>query len=380
MKSMRGVVVLAVLAIGMLIPSSVFADVAVEETPSGGQKTARTAPTVKCEPIKGNPELEKAAKEKPPPEAPPGAPPLEKKSASEGSCPSGTLGVTQPETHARHSTSPPPVGAENMFAAPFAAASSAAEGYYYVGDIWWPPAKKPWVGLTYKTEFSDPVVPPNAEFEAHSISQLSVGGGGSGQYSFELGWIKELKDQEEGYKGARPFFFVNPDKYGPLSCYDCGLILAEGAKEPFHSHYYASDGSPESRDVNGNSPATFVVVFAVKQYKGAWWIYFNSEWVGRVSDENWGKHFTKVKEAQVYGEVADTPNAPVTPMGNGNKGGCTCAAGAYAAIVGVKSEKASEGPIWTQVKFHDPLENVSWPQRYTAGNFSSERTFYHFGG
>ncbi len=264
---------------------------------------------------------------------------------------------------------------------PLSEKTPAEEGYYYVGDIW----EQAKIGtMIYASQLSSPVVPEGAAPGAHTVSQLALVGGGKGQYTIENGWIKELQDQTEGYKGSRPFFFINPDNYGPLSCYDCGLVLAEGVTEnPYEKHYRPTDGSAESECGVGTEivkPCSETVGFEVKQYKGAWWLKFGSKWIGRVSDEMYGNHFKTGNEQQVYGEVYDTPNAPTTPMGNGNKGSCTCATMAKAPGLGFKATAKEPEPLLTTAFFHNPIRNISWPQRYTAGNFSELRDSYHFGG
>jgi Neprosin len=366
----------------LAIPTSAMADDVgpVAEPPPPGHRLAQRGYV--CEQIKGDAALETAATETPPPSGPNGEK-LTRQSAP-SACPAGMLGVTTALTGARKTrrASMPDESPEVGLASPLLPpTTSAEEGYYYVGDIW----EKAKIGdMNYKSQLSAPVVPATAAKGAHSISQLALVGGGKGQYSIETGWIKELKDQEEGFKSPRPFFFVNPDAYGELSCYDCGLILAEGVTEnPYEQHYKPTDGSPESECHKGTEvikPCSLAVGFTVKQYKGAWWLWYGTQWVGRVSDEAWGKHFTTGKEEQVYGEVFDTPNNPTTPMGNGNKGGCTCATEAYAPALGFKATAKEPEPILSQETFHNPIMNVSWPQRYTAGNFNEGRTTYHFGG
>jgi hypothetical protein len=367
--------------VALLVPASAFADgeAAIEPGPPGSASAPRG---YVCQTIKGNAELERAATETPPPYGPEGQRLAPRSGPS--ACPAGMLGVTTARSGARK-TRRAFMSGESLggsAASPASEKKSSEEGYFYVGDIW-ETAK---IGdMLYKSQFSSPVIPTTAAKGAHTISQLALVGGGKGQYSIEMGWTKELKDQEEGYKGARPFFFVNPDNYGPLSCYDCGLVLAEGVTEnPFEKHYHSTDGSPESECAGGIKPCSVAEPFWVKQYKGAWWLFFNNppsgQWVGRVSDAMWGKHFLTGNEEQVYGEVFDTPNAPTTPMGNGNKGGCTCATEAYAPRVGFNATAKEPEPVLVQETFHNPILNVSWPQRYTSGNFNGGRTTYHFGG
>ena len=259
------------------------------------------------------------------------------------------------------------------------------ENYFYVGDIW---QKKKIGYISYKTQLSHANVPSGSAAGAHSISQFALIGGSKDRFSIEAGWIMERKDIEEGWGGPKTFFFVNPDNWeGINDCYDCGLVLAEGVTEsPFGKHFAPTDGSPGSKcTIEGKveEPCKGLIRFATKQYKGAWWLWYagnGGEWVGRVSDEMWGKHFTTATVEQGYGEVYDTPGAPTTSMGNGNKGGCTCATEAQAVELGPKATAKVPEPALTQEKFHNPIENESYPVKYTAGNFNASRTTFHFGG
>ena len=66
--------------------------------------------------------------------------------------------------------------------------------------------------------------------------------------------------------------------------------------------------------------------------------------------------------------------------GNGNKGSCTCATEARAVELGPKATAKVPEPILSQENFHNPIENESYPAKYTGGNFDTNRWTFHFGG
>lgn len=339
------------LLVSLAFPASAFAELpeaspVQEPAPVGSVLQAKG---FVCETIAGDPALETAAEETPPPVGPEGQT-LKPSKTTPSACPKGMLAVTTarpgPRKTRRMSMS------EETLSSGLSPQLVNPEYYYYVGDIW----QKAKIGyVSYLTQLSGPTVPAGSAAGAHSISQFALVGGGRHQYSIEAGWIVERKDTEEGWLGPQAFFFVNPDNYGELSCYNCGLVLAEGVTEsPFGKHYKRTDGTSGSECIKEGksiSPCSVAIRFASKQYKGAWWLWWNGnggQWIGRVSDEAWGKHFTVSNDQQGYGEVYDTPGAPTTQMGNGNKGNCTCATEAYALALGFKATAKEPEPILSQ--------------------------------
>ena len=72
--------------------------------------------------------------------------------------------------------------------------------------------------------------------------------------------------------------------------------------------------------------------FGIQYSNGAWWIAFNSEWVGYFPETLWtdeGVSFRRSGMIQVFGEVAATSVKPCTDMGNG-----LSSANASAALLG----------------------------------------------
>jgi Neprosin len=70
--------------------------------------------------------------------------------------------------------------------------------------------------------------------------------------------------------------------------------------------------------------------FGIEFSDGAWWIAYDSEWVGYFPLKEWTVDFSKTTEVKIFGEVASYGAEPCTQMGNGILG--TDAAGTSARI------------------------------------------------
>ncbi|MEU4155804.1 neprosin family prolyl endopeptidase [Actinoplanes sp. NPDC026670] len=62
--------------------------------------------------------------------------------------------------------------------------------------------------------------------------------------------------------------------------------------------------------------------FGIEFYDNAWWIAYDSEWVGYFPAKHWTIDFSKTTTVKMYGEVASNPanSVPCTQMGNGVSG------------------------------------------------------------
>jgi hypothetical protein len=64
------------------------------------------------------------------------------------------------------------------------------------------------------------------------------------------------------------------------------------------------------------------------QYRGAWWAWFNDQWLGYITNSAWTNTFLQTAQIHWYGEVAsDNGIPPQTQMGNGQFPTKTTAAG-----------------------------------------------------
>jgi hypothetical protein len=132
------------------------------------------------------------------------------------------------------------------------------------------------IGMEYETDISEPQLSSFAS--AHSIDQLAVAAGTEGnQYTIEAGWDVDPGMWESSSK-PHFFIFVNPDKYGSESCYDCHFVPAAEAK-------FTPGEALE--------PSSSRFKIGVKYSGGDWWIWAGTQWIGYVPASAWGSHFTK---------------------------------------------------------------------------------------
>ena len=74
--------------------------------------------------------------------------------------------------------------------------------------------------------------------------------------------------------------------------------------------------------------------FGIQYFNGAWWIAFDSEWIGYFPEQLWNDQdikFSSTDYVQVYGEVAGPTLTPCSAMGTGAAGDTS--AGAYMASI-----------------------------------------------
>jgi hypothetical protein len=145
----------------------------------------------------------------------------------------------------------------------------------------------------------------------HSLGEIAVQSL-DGRQTVEVGWTvnRAMHGDDE------PHLFVYHWVDKQESCYNaCGFVpysktivpgmtLPQGVSKRFGIQYF--------KDGDGN---------------GAWWIAYDSEWVGFFPDTLWQGRYTRSELVQWYGEVATERAAPCgTLMGNGLRGSDPAAA------------------------------------------------------
>jgi hypothetical protein len=146
--------------------------------------------------------------------------------------------------------------------------------------------------------------PTVAAEDWHSLAEAAVQSA-DGLHAVEVGWTVDRST----FGDAETHLFVYHWVDGQPTCYGCdfvqysktvtpGAILAEGAYKQF----------------------------GIQHFNGAWWIAYDSEWIGSFPDKLWGSRFVQSGTIQVFGEVAASSTKPCTEMGNGNTPDSTAAA------------------------------------------------------
>ncbi|GAB1691874.1 neprosin family prolyl endopeptidase [Krasilnikovia sp. M28-CT-15] len=187
--------------------------------------------------------------------------------------------------------------------------------------------------------------PTVAQQDFHSLAELAMLSS-DGRQIVEVGWTVD-RDVNSG--DLNPHLFVYRWKDGQGTCYNgCGFVPYGGA---------ATAGM--------TLPAGTSKQFGIVHNGGAWWIAYDTNWVGHYPDSLWEGRFTVTGQVKFFGEVAAATQQPCTQMGNG-----LAAEDANAARIGSAS-------------YPDSTEPVRLVVRATGGVYSalalSDRTF-RYGG
>ncbi|BBH65803.1 hypothetical protein ACTI_24880 [Actinoplanes sp. OR16] len=139
----------------------------------------------------------------------------------------------------------------------------------------------------------------------HSLAELAVQSA-DGRQIVEVGWtVDRLVNGDDD-----PHLFVYHWVDRKTTCYNtCGWVQYSKNITP---------GDVLAQDKTAR--------FGIQFFNDAWWVAFDSEWVGYFPGKIWGDKFTKTGLVQVFGEVAAASPTPCTEMGNGVGAGDTAAA------------------------------------------------------
>lgn len=130
----------------------------------------------------------------------------------------------------------------------------------------------------------------------HSLAEVTAQSA-DGRQIVEVGWTVDR--QVNGDDNPHLFVYHWVDR--KESCYNgCGFVQ------------YSSTVKP-----GAVLPTGVAKRFAIQHFGGAWWVMYDTEWVGYFPDSLWGGGFTRTGLAQWFGEVAAASTAPCTDMGNG---------------------------------------------------------------
>jgi len=133
----------------------------------------------------------------------------------------------------------------------------------------------------------------------HTLAEIALQSA-DGKQIVEVGWTVDRLVNGDDDPHLFVFHWVN----GEPTCYnDCGF-------------------EQSSENVKPGSTLTYGVTkkFGIQFYQGAWWIAYDTEWVGYFPAKIWsdrGTTFNRSGFVQVFGEVAASSPQPCTEMGNG---------------------------------------------------------------
>ncbi|WP_229076219.1 neprosin family prolyl endopeptidase [Actinoplanes sp. DH11] len=142
--------------------------------------------------------------------------------------------------------------------------------------------------------------PKLAKTDYHSLAEIAVQSADGAQI-VEVGWTVDRTVNGDD----DPHLFVYHWVDRKPTCYNtCGFVQ------------YSKNIAPG--DVLAQDRAAR---FGIQFFNGAWWVAFDSEWVGYFPGQIWDDTFTKSGLVQIFGEVAAASPKPCTEMGNGRAAG-----------------------------------------------------------
>jgi hypothetical protein len=179
--------------------------------------------------------------------------------------------------------------------------------------------------------------PDLAATDYHSLAELAVQSA-DGRQIVEVGWTvdRAVNGDEE------PHLFVYHWVDREESCYNgCGFVP------------YSATAVPGLTLPSGVSK-----LFGIQYFNGAWWIAYDSEWVGYFPGTLWNNTFTHGGLVQWFGEVAASSTAPCTEMGNGIDSSSSSAArvgsiSLLGTLLGVTSSVGASNSIYTVNKLSE---------------------------
>jgi hypothetical protein len=175
-----------------------------------------------------------------------------------------------------------------------AAAADAKPFYHYMVGTQIGDTDGTWANLTIER-------PELAEGDSHTLAEIAVAdSGGNKRNAVEIGWTVD-RSVNAGPNENDPHLFVYFWKDGVTQCYNaCGFTMYSKTVKP-----------------GDTLPAGTSKRFGIQHANGAWWVAYDSEWIGFFPDKNWEGRFTKGLVSQWFGEVASAKLETCTQMGNG---------------------------------------------------------------
>lgn len=130
----------------------------------------------------------------------------------------------------------------------------------------------------------------------HSLAEFAVQSKDKNQV-VEVGWTVDRTTFGDDQTHLFVYHWVN----GKSTCYGCDFAPLEGAT--------VGPGSV--------LPTGVPKFFGVMHSNGAWWIAYDTEYIGSFPDDLWKGNFTETGFVRAFGEVAASSDSPCTQMGNG---------------------------------------------------------------
>ena len=135
-----------------------------------------------------------------------------------------------------------------------------------------------------------------AQGDYHTLAEISVQSADS-QQIVEVGWTVDRTVNGD----SDPHLFVYHWVDGQGSCYNgCGWRQYSQTTQPGYT-----------------LPSGVARLFGIMHANGAWWVAYDTEWIGYFPDYLWSGRYTRSGLQQFFGEVATSTYTPCSQMGNG---------------------------------------------------------------
>lgn len=181
----------------------------------------------------------------------------------------------------------------------------------------------------------------------HSLAEIALESTDEDQI-VEIGWNVDPGTNGDSQTHLFVYHWVN----GIETCYNgCGFVPYAGATI-----------APGATLATG----PLLKQFGIQHFNNAWWVAYDSEWIGKFPDSVWNGNFTETGVVQVFGEVASATTAACgTQMGNG------LPASTINGSARIGNLAFTDGPTVN-------LEETSTSSVYSVAPYSP-RTFYYGG-
>jgi hypothetical protein len=178
--------------------------------------------------------------------------------------------------------------------------------------------------------------PKLADDDYHTLAEIAVQSA-DGRQIVEVGWSVDRAVNGDDDPHLFVYHWVDRQE----SCYNgCGFVN------------YSKTAWPGMTLPEGVSKR-----FGIQYFNGAWWIAYDSEWIGYYPVDLWDGTFTRSGLIQWFGEVAASSSEPCTWMGNGLKGEDPSAArvGSVSLLAGPDPviELKAKSPYYTAYRASD---------------------------
>jgi hypothetical protein len=186
--------------------------------------------------------------------------------------------------------------------------------------------------------------------DSHSLAEIALQSADT-QQVIEVGWAVDAAD------GPDPRLFVFSWVDGVPQCYNaCGYKPATGA--PIVPGAVLPTGQLKN--------------FGIQHINGAWWIAYDTDWIGMFPDSQWGGKLLKSGQIQFFGEMASARSRPCGEMGNGLPALVDSAAKISSAVfvngpTVTLDIKNIDNSVWPIFKFSDRTFRFGGPGLATTG-------------